>query len=229
MYVKMVSVTRPELYIPVREGSSMSERMTPEELITYCARVSSPQNQNNLDTATKLLRYLITNKHWSPFEMSNFCVEVETSRAIAAQVLRHWSFSFQEFSQRYATASMGFEIYEARLQGATNRQGSTSEGVSPELAEWWDMTQHGHYERCEKLYQEALERGIAKELARMLLPLATRTVLYMNASVRDWLFYLQARTDHHAQIEHQLVANAILEVFKQYFPVTCEAFFEKEV
>ncbi len=228
MKVSLVSFTQPVLTgHETREGRGGQDlsALTPEQLIVYCARVSSPQNQSNLDTAPKLLAYLIKNKHWSPFEMADLTVEVETSRAIAAQILRHWSFSFQEFSQRYATASMGFEIYEARLQGKTNRQGSTTEGVDEELSEWWRIMQDVHYRECEAAYQKALAKGIAKELARMLLPLATRTVLYMKASVRDWLFYLQARTDPHAQVEHQLVAKEILSLFKDLFPYTSEAFF----
>lgn len=220
MQVKLVSVTQPLL----SEKESLTH-MTPEQLIVYCARVSSPTNQDNLDTSEKLLRFLIRNKHWSPFEMCDLTVEVETSRAIVAQILRHWSISFQEFSLRYAQAGNGFEVCAARLQGATNRQSSKEEGVSEELAAWWRISQEAHYEACNRLYQEALDRGIAKELARMVLPMATRTRIYMKASVRDWLFYLQARLDPHAQTEHRLVARDILFYFRAWFPTVCDAFF----
>jgi thymidylate synthase (FAD) len=225
MKVELISVTAPQIRAdPTCEDYTPDT--SPEELIVYCARVSSPQNQTNALTAPRLLRYLVEHRHWSPFEMVDMCVEVETSRAIAAQILRHWSLSFQEFSQRYAQASLGFEIYPARLQGEKNRQaGGAPDEVPYTLACWWDDAQREHYAACEKLYEEALRRGIARELARMLLPLATRTRLYIKGSVRDWIFYLQARTAPDAQFEHREIAAAILPIFRELFPNTAEAIF----
>jgi thymidylate synthase (FAD) len=217
MHVELVSLTTPYA------GHADVAPLSPEELIVYCARVSSPQNQTNTLTAPKLIRYLIEHKHYSPFEMCDVAFEVETSRAIAAQILRHWSLSFQEFSQRYATASLGFEIYPARLQAEKNRQGSAVEAPSGDLAEWWELKQTTHYALCELEYEAALHRGIARELARMLLPLATRTRLYIKGDVRSWIFYLKARLAADAQFEHREVAAAILPIFAKLFPNVAEA------
>lgn len=219
MKTKLISVTIPE-----------GELMTAEQLIVYCARVSSPQNQSNTDTGAKLINYLIKNKHWSPFEMASMCIEITTSRAIAAQVLRHRSFSFQEFSQRYATATE-FEPIELRRQGATNRQGG-EEVFDPPLINYYskysgDMLASDAVEQYLKagqsLYKQLIEAGVAKECARFVLPLTTQTRLYMNGTIRSWIHYLEQRLDAHAQKEHRLIAEEIYEIFKQEFPQITEA------
>lgn len=224
MRVSLVSLTQPEIFH--REND---ERLTPEELIAYTARVSNPSNQMNNETSPRLLRYLIKHGHWSPFEMVDMTVEVETSRAIAAQILRHWSFSFQEFSQRYAAASgLGFERHRARRQDTKNRQNSIDD-LPEETIEWFDQAQQMVEALASKLYQEALDRGIAKEQARFLLPLSTKTKIYMKASVRDWIHYFAARSTFFpngkgAQREHSEVADEIYTAFfVPHFPTVCEA------
>jgi len=203
--VKLVSVTQPV------------EPMTPEELIVYQARVSNPSNQNNHESAPKLLRYLIDHKHWSPFEMVDMTVEIETSRAIAAQLLRHRSFAFQEFSQRYAKVAASFSSPRARRQDTKNRQNST-EDLPEETVNWFRDAQYLVNRDTYRLYSEALEKGIAKEQARLLLPMAIYTRMYMKGSVRSWIHYLEVRTDPTTQKEHRDVALAIQRVFAQQFP-----------
>lgn len=193
-----------------------------EDLIVYCARVSSPQNQTNLLTAPKLLRFLIDHKHWSPFEMADMTVEIETSRAIAAQLLRHKSFSFQEFSQRYAEADLGFETHEARRQDAKNRQASIDD-LPASTREWFANAQLLTQDSCLATYREALEHGIAKELARFLLPLSTTTRLYMKGSARSWIHYLEVRLDRATQKEHRDIAKEIWGLFGEHFPVSRNA------
>lgn len=207
MNVSLVSVTTP-----VVPGIN-----TAEEGIVYCARVSNPSNQLNTETGSKLLKYCLDHGHYSVFEMANFCVEVETSRAIAAQILRHWSLSVQEFSQRYSTADLGFEPLEPRRQGVTNRQSSTDD-LDPELVIWFKTEAEILQQRAKWLYETAISKGIAKESARFVLPLNTTTRMYLNGSVRDWIFYLRARTDLTAQREHRDVAEAIRAVFSEQFP-----------
>jgi len=187
--------------------------LTAEELIVYTARVSNPSNQLNMETADKLINYMVKNKHWSPFEMCDMTIEIVTSRAIAQQILRHRSFSFQEFSQRYSEAT-AFEPIELRMSGATNRQSSL------EVFEDVEATQlvENHLNECERLYKILLSKGVAKECARGVLPLTTQTTLFMKGSIRSWIHYLQIRTDEHTQLEHRLVANKILEIFKINFP-----------
>lgn len=195
---------------------------SPEDLIVYLARVSNPTSQEAGEGTQRLINYLIRHKHWSPFEMVDMTVEVETSRAIAAQILRHWSFFFQEFSQRYATADLGFEIYVARRQDEKNRQNSIDD-LSAETKAWFHDAQHFITMTCESYYHEALSLGIAKEQARMLLPLSTRTRIYMKASVRDWIHYLQTRLTNTTQKEHRDVALACNRIFCERFPIIAQA------
>lgn len=214
MNAKLISVTMG--FNPEGEISKSAE-----DVIVYCARVSSPQNQENMETAPRLLRYLIEHKHWSPFEMASMCVEIETSRAIAAQILRHRSFSFQEFSQRYSEATE-FETYEARRQDNKNRQNSIAD-LPADVCDWFEAAQQDVRVASRRLYSEALARGIAKEQARFLLPLSTRTKLYMNGSVRSWIHYLETRTTQSTQKEHREIAEAIKVIFTKEFPHTAEA------
>lgn len=196
---------------------------TSEDLIVYTARVSNPSSQAAGENNERLIRYLIEHKHWSPFEMVDMTVEIETSRAIAAQILRHRSFSFQEFSQRYATVSMGcFERYEARRQDVKNRQNSIDD-LDENTKDWFTSVQNTVQESCLALYNYALTRGIANEQARMLLPLSTRTRLYMKGSVRSWIHYLEARLDQTAQKEHRDIALAIARIFTDEFPTIAKA------
>lgn len=189
-----------------------------EKQILYMARVSS-NDQNSNDT--KLLKYLVTHGHWSPFEMCNMCVEIITSRAISAQILRHRSFQFQEFSQRYA-ASTTICRYSVRRQDNKNRQNSFAD-LSDAAKIWWDQTQEQIEDISLSLYGKALELGIAKECARMVLPMATETKLYMNGTLRSWIHYLNARCDVSTQLEHREIANKIKELFKEQFPIISEA------
>jgi thymidylate synthase (FAD) len=204
--IKLISLTQPNI-----EGLK-----TAEDLISYCARVSNPSNQLNTETAPKLLKYLITHKHFSPYEMVNMCVEIKTSRAIAAQILRHRSFSFQEFSLRYSQ-STSFEDIEWRMQGKTNRQvGDEEVDLSPELKYEVDTT----LTNCKELYDKLIGNGIAKECARMVLPLTTSTTLYMTGNIRSWLFYIDLRTKEDTQKEHRIIAEEIKKIFIKEFPAT---------
>lgn len=190
-----------------------------EKTIMYCARVSNPANQNSENTG--LLKYCIKNGHWSIFEMANACFEIETSRAIAAQILRHRSFSFQEFSQRYAEAQ-GFITYNARSQDLKNRQNSL-DNMSIEDKVWFSDAQLEVQTQCERLYNKALKKGIAKEQARFLLPQSTTTRMYMNGTIRSWLHYLQLRTGNGTQLEHQEIAKSIWEQLSDKLPTIMEA------
>jgi thymidylate synthase (FAD) len=190
-----------------------------EKTIMYCARVSNPANQDSQNT--KLLDYCIKHGHWSVFEMANMVVEIETSRAIAQQILRHRSFSFQEFSQRYAEAQ-GFETYNARSQDLKNRQNSV-DNMSNEDKEWFLEAQNQVQENCERLYNLALRKNIAKEQARFLLPLSTTTKLYMNGTIRSWLHFLDLRCGNGTQLEHKQIADKIKEIFIEQFPNTARA------
>lgn len=209
MKTKLVSITKPEI-----EGIH-----TAEDLISYCARVSNPSNQMNIETAPKLLAYLIKHKHWSPYEMASMTIEIKTSRAIAAQILRHRSFSFQEFSQRYSTATE-LEDIEWRMQGKTNRQvGDEIVDLSPELKDEVDTT----LATCKELYDKLIEKGLAKECARMILPLNTSTTIYMSGTIRSWIHYIDIRAKEDTQKEHREIAYAIKDIFKDHFPNTSEA------
>jgi thymidylate synthase (FAD) len=192
-----------------------------EKIITYCARVSSPQNQEKYDTAPKLLKYCIVNGHWSIFEQANMCLEITTGRDISAQILRHRSFSFQEFSQRYAKA-VTYEEREARSQDLKNRQNSI-DNQSEENRIWFKKAQEDLWNKAYETYELALSNGIAKECARSLLPLNTQTKLYMNGTVRSWIHYIQLRSANGTQKEHQDIANAAKSVFVDNFPVIADA------
>jgi thymidylate synthase (FAD) len=184
---------------------------TPNELVAYCARVSNPENQFNNETADKLVAYLISHKHWSPFEMVNVCMEITTTRDIARQILRHRSFSFQEFSQRYANA-MNMVIRETRLQDSKNRQNSI-ENSDEELDQWWKSQQQAIIDHAKEIYKEAIARGIAREQARVILPEGnTLTTMYMNGSLRSWIHYIELRSSNGTQKEHQEIAKACAQV-----------------
>lgn len=194
-----------------------------EKQVMYCARVSNPKNQNSKNT--KLINYCIEHGHWSIFEMANMCVEIETSRAIAAQILRHRSFSFQEFSQRYKEVTAlddTFEIYNARSQDKSNRQNSI-DNMAEEDRLWFEGAQLDLQKKSIELYDEALKRGIAKEQARFLLPLNVKTKLYMNGTVRSWLHYLQLRRGNGTQLEHKEIADSIWDIFKKELPIIAKA------
>ena len=192
-----------------------------QDLIAFCARVSNPQNQANTKTTTKLLRYLIKHKHWSPFEMASACIEVTTTRDIARQLLRHRSFSFQEFSQRYADPSDMDEVFttrECRLQDTTNRQNSIPcDDVS--LRVWWEQNQRFVISMTEKIYKEARDRGIAKEQARAILPEGnTISRLYVNGTIRSWIHYVELRSANGTQKEHMELAKEIARAISKIYP-----------
>ncbi len=193
------------------------------EQIAYCARVSNPSNQDNTDTAEKLVRYLIKNQHWSPLEMVSVCLEIDTTRDIARQILRHRSFSFQEFSQRYADASqLGFETREARLQDNKNRQNSIKND-NQALEAWWENYQLIVQRTALDAYQFALDKGIAKEQARSVLPEGmTKSRMYMNGTLRSWVHYIQLRSANGTQKEHQEIALACADAIEPIFPMIKE-------
>ena len=193
--------------------------------IAYCARVSNPANQNNADTAEKLIRYLMKHKHWSPFEMCSICLEIETTRDIARQILRHRSFSFQEFSQRYANPQdlqNTFVISEARLQDEKNRQNSI-ETSDLELQREWDRHQRRVVWMSKQVYDWAIASGIAKEQARAVLPEGmTSSRMYMNGTVRSWIHYIELRSGPETQKEHREVAQACAQAIEPVFPMISE-------
>lgn len=220
MQVKLISVTQPV--------NDSAYKYTAEELIVYIARVSNPSNQANFETADKLLRHLIKNKHWSPFDMVNMCIEVTTSKAIGIQILRHWSIKPQEFSQRYAKVT-DIEDVQLRKQGITNRQSSTEE-FNPIINNDYlcgdaDHCIQVHMDNCLSLYNSLIDAGVAKECARMVLPMATSTTMYLNGSIRSWIHYLEQRCDEHAQLEHQQVAAEIKTIFTGLFPNVSKAIY----
>ena len=192
-----------------------------QELIAYCARVSNPSNQNNEETSERLLSYLAKHKHWSPFEMVSACIEIETTRDIARQILRHRSFSFQEFSQRYAdpTDDLGFVTREARLQDTKNRQNSI-EVDDEQLHYEWEQKQKGVWAIAERTYKWAIENGIAKEQARAVLPEGlTESRMYMNGTLRSWIHFIELRSGNGTQKEHQEIAIACAEAITKIFPL----------
>ena len=193
-----------------------------QELIAYCARVSNPANQNNTETAPRLLRYLIKHRHWSPFEMANMVVEIKTTRAIAAQILRHRSFSFQEFSQRYAAVQSVPQPPLLRRQDAKNRQNSIDDIPLDEQHAWSDQISE-HYASSYALYDSLLQSGVAKECAREVLPLGSETTLYMNGTIRSWLHYVDLRGGPETQLEHRTVAMSIKDVIEKEMPDVYEA------
>jgi thymidylate synthase (FAD) len=187
------------------------------ELIAFCARVSNPENQMNKDTSERLLKYLIKHKHWSPFEMVSACLEIKTTRDIARQILRHRSFSFQEFSQRYAVAQ-GYEKREPRMQDKSNRQNSLDTDVD-EIHLEWDSLQDEVISVCNSNYNRALQMGIAKEQARALLPEGlTKSTMYVNGTLRSWIHFIELRRGVETQKEHRLIALACAEIINKVFP-----------
>ena len=195
-----------------------------QELIGFCARVSNPSNQFNTDTSEKLIRYLVKHKHWSPLEMVSACLEIETTRDIARQILRHRSFSFQEFSQRYAdpTKDLDFVLREARLQDTKNRQNSI-ETNNPALQAFWETQQNRVIEAAKGAYEWAIQNGIAKEQARAVLPEGlTVSRLYMNGTLRSWIHFIELRSANGTQKEHQLVARECAKVISEIFPMASE-------
>jgi len=211
MKTKLISISNPLV-----DGINNAE-----DLISYCARVSNPSNQLNLETAPKLLKYLIKHKHWSPFEMVSATFEIKTSRAIAAQILRHRSFSFQEFSQRYSTATE-LERIELRKQGKTNRQVGDEPLSVSEHIELFDKIEKLQEDSI-KIYNDLISKGVAKECARSILPLNTSTTLYMSGSIRSWIHYIDLRSNQDTQKEHREIAIELKNTFKDIFPNISEA------
>jgi thymidylate synthase (FAD) len=216
MKVELISYSQPDVYFV--------ENTT--ELVAFCARVSNPSNQNNKDTSEKLIRYLIKNQHWSPLEMVSMCLEIETTRDIARQMLRHRSFSFQEFSQRYAdpTKDLDFVTREARLQDTKNRQNSIElDDANDGLQIEWHKRQREVIECAKSAYRWAVENGIAKEQARAVLPEGnTISRLYMNGTLRSWIHYIQLRSANGTQKEHMQIAQKCAEVIAKVFPMANE-------
>ena len=209
MSVKLISVSKPAV-----EGVENAE-----DLVAYCARVSNPSNQMNTETAPRLLKYLIKHKHWSPLEMVSMTLELKTSRAIAAQILRHRSFSFQEFSQRYSESTVLTQI-EYRKQGKTNRQ----VGDKPfELKHTNEYLINSILEKNLELYNDLINEGVAKECARMVLPLCTETTMYMAGTLRSWVHYIDLRTQQDTQKEHRIIAEDCRDIFIEQFPIVAEA------
>ena len=191
-----------------------------EHQIEYCARVSNPKGQQTLDTTGKLLRYLVRHKHWSPFEMASACFEINTTRDISAQILRHRSFSFQEFSQRYASTVDGLggiDIPQLRRQDHTNRQAS-HDNLSPEETQGFYRRIGTLFEDLEHLYQEMLSSGVAKESARKILPMNSPTRLYMAGTIRSWIHYLEVRRGPETQVEHRVIAEQINRILNEEMP-----------
>jgi thymidylate synthase (FAD) len=198
--------------------------MDVQELVAFCARVSNPSNQFNTETSEKLIKYLIKHQHWSPLEMVSACLEIETTRDIARQILRHRSFSFQEFSQRYAdpTKDLSFVLREARLQDTKNRQNSI-ETDNLALQAWWEERQKRVIAEAKNAYEWAIAHGIAKEQARAVLPEGlTVSRLYMNGTLRSWIHYMELRSANGTQKEHQEVALACAQVIAEVFPLAKE-------
>jgi thymidylate synthase (FAD) len=218
--VKLISYSKPSRDL-VNEGL-----YDVQELIAFCARVSNPSNQFNTETSEKLIRYLVKNKHWSPLEMVSACIEIETTRDIARQILRHRSFSFQEFSQRYAdpTKDLSFEYRDARRQDSKNRQNSIELDMSIDddrrIAYQWENMQRNIIESTSKAYEWAVSMGIAKEQARAVLPEGlTVSRIYMNGTLRSWIHFIELRSENGTQKEHRLVAQECAKVIAEIFPL----------
>jgi thymidylate synthase (FAD) len=210
------------MHVKVVSYSKSDEHQSLQDLVAFCARVSNPSNQLNTETNERLIRYLTKNQHWSPLEMVSICLEIETTRDIARQILRHRSFSFQEFSQRYAVADLGFEHREARIQDNKNRQNSIE--IEDEIMEEnWSMVQDRVAKTAETAYKWAIENGIAKEQARAVLPEGmTVSRLYMNGTLRSWVHYIQLRSGNGTQKEHGEVALKCAEAIAPIFPMIME-------
>ena len=221
MSVKLISYSRS-----ATDYFSNDSRADITNLVSYCARVSNPSNQNNEETSKKLIKYLIKNKHWSPLEMVSVCLEIETTRDIARQILRHRSFSFQEFSQRYAdpTKDLQFVTREARLQDSKNRQNSIELDDESELHHAWKAKQELIIHESKMAYDWAIGNGIAKEQARAVLPEGlTMSRMYMNGTLRSWVHYIELRAGNGTQKEHMDIANACKTIFTEQFPTVSEA------
>lgn len=215
MTVKLLSYSQPT------EDFAKQGIDDAQELIAYCARVSNPSNQFNTETSEKLIKYLIKHQHWSPLEMVSACIEITTTRDIARQILRHRSFSFQEFSQRYAdpTKDLNFVVREARLQDTKNRQNSISVD-DPGLQEEWELIQKAVIDASREAYTWAIENGIAKEQARAVLPEGLiESRLYMNGTLRSWVHFIELRSANGTQKEHQEIAKACAHVISKVFPM----------
>jgi thymidylate synthase (FAD) len=216
MKIELVSYSQPS---PALQAQGI---VNAQELVAYCARVSNPANQTNTETSEKLIRYLIKHAHWSPLEMVSVCLEIETTRDIARQILRHRSFSFQEFSQRYAVADLGWEKKEARLQDTKNRQNSLATDDEL-LATEWERAQKRAIYAAEREYKWALENGIAKEQARAVLPEGlTVSRLYMQGTLRSWLHYIELRSGPETQKEHRQIALGCADAIQSIFPMIQE-------
>jgi thymidylate synthase (FAD) len=211
--VKLISYSQPPAEV----------ELSPDllQMVAYCARVSNPSNQSNEETSEKLVKYLIKHKHWSPLEMVSVCMEIDTTRDIARQILRHRSFSFQEFSQRYAdpTKDLSFVTREARMQDKKNRQNSI-ENLDESINYIWESYQEVIIERCQKAYNWAIEVGIAKEQARAVLPEGlTKSRMYVNGTLRSWIHYIELRSANGTQKEHMDIAKEIGNIIYKIFPV----------
>ena len=223
MKIRLISYSKlSDLFCDYEDDKTTSDL---QEIVAFCARVSNPSNQMNSETSEKLIRYLIKHGHWSPLEMVNICLEIETTRDIAHQIIRHRSFAFQEFSQRYAKPEeMGNQYInrEARLQDSKNRQNSI-ETDNLRLSETWKHKQLTVMERAKKVYDWAIENGIAKEQARAVLPEGnTKTKLYMNGSLRSWVHYIGLRSGHGTQKEHMEIARECAKTIEPIFPMISE-------
>ena len=221
MKVTLVSSSQPSKEL-VEQGI-----VNAQELVAYCARVSNPANQNNTDTSEKLIRYLIKHNHWSPLEMVSACLEIEVTRDIARQILRHRSFSFQEFSQRYAVADLGWELKQPRLQDTKNRQNSieiSGDNLTEQnLIEQWKWKQESVIASAQSSYEWAIKQGIAKEQARAVLPEGlTLSRLYMQGTLRSWLHYVELRSGPETQKEHREVAVSCAKALESIFPMVNE-------
>ena len=217
MKVKLISYSQPTTSKAFDTGWKSLE-----DVVAYCARVSNPSNQNNTETSIKLLNYLIKHGHWSPFEMVSICLEIETTRDIARQILRHRSFSFQEFSQRYAdpTKDLSFNTREARLQDSKNRQNSIELDNESDLQYEWISKQEKLLETIRDTYKWAINNDIAKEQARAVLPEGiTMSRMYMNGTLRSWIHYIDLRSGHGTQKEHMEVARACADAIKPIYPM----------
>ena len=218
MEVKLISYSKASEFHTYPDGAPLDC----QDLVAFCARVSNPSNQMNTETSEKLIKYLVKNAHWSPLEMANACLEIKTTRDIAHQIVRHRSFSFQEFSQRYADPDLQgelFEYSEARLQDTKNRQNSI-EADDAVLQANWNRRQQEVADLAKKNYDWAIENGIAKEQARKVLPEGlTKTTLYMNGTLRSWVHYIELRSANGTQKEHMLIAHECAKVIAKIFPL----------
>jgi len=222
MAVRLISYSKASEFQAYPDGQPLDC----QDLIAYCARVSNPSNQMNTETSAKLIKYLVKHAHWSPLEMVNACLEIETTRDIAHQIVRHRSFSFQEFSQRYANPedmADTFQTREARLQDEKNRQNSIEIDMDSELHDEWNRVQQGVIDKAKEAYDWAIHNGIAKEQARVVLPEGcTKTRLYMNGTLRSWIHYIELRSANGTQKEHMDIAKECAVVIAKIFPLMSE-------